>query len=103
VSFARGDVVIYNPVIQREGRSNLRLVVSADAINANAGLPTMFALHVVSEDPGGLLAVRIGDHGWAFALELDRPLRSRLTHKVGQASTEELDAVDLALRALFDL
>jgi mRNA-degrading endonuclease toxin of MazEF toxin-antitoxin module len=94
---------MYNPVIQREGRSNLRLVISADAINANDGLPTMFALHVVSEDPGGLLAVRIGEHGWAFALELDRPLRSRLTEKVGQASGEELEAVDQALRALFDL
>jgi len=103
VSFARGDVVIYNPVIQREGRSNLRLVVSADAINANDGLPTVFAMHVVSEDPGGLFAVRIGEHGWAFAMELDRPLRSRLTQKVGQASTDEMDTIDQALRALFNL
>jgi hypothetical protein len=86
VSFARGDVVVYKPVLQREGRSNLRLIVSANAVNSDDELPTVVALHVLGEDPGGLLAVRIGEHGWAFAMELDRPLRSRLTQKIGEAS-----------------
>lgn len=99
----RGDLVVYKPVIAREGRSNLRLVVSTDAINTNDSLPTVFALHVLDQDPGGLLAVRIGVHGWAFALELDRPLRSRLVEKVGAASAEEMELVDQAIRAVFDV
>ena len=103
MNFARGDVVVYNPVLQREGRSNLRLIVSANAVNTDSDLPTVFALHVLVEDPGGLLAVRIGEHGWAFAMELDRPLRSRLTQKVGQANPDEMEAVDQALRALLEL
>ena len=103
MTFARGDVVIYKPVLHREGRSNLRLIVSANAVNADDDLPTVFALHVLAEDPGGLLAVRIGEHGWAFAMELDRPLRSRLIQKVGEASPQEMEAVDQALRALLEL
>jgi mRNA-degrading endonuclease toxin of MazEF toxin-antitoxin module len=99
----RGDLYLYQPVIQREGHSNLRLIVSADAINANSQLPTVFAMHVVTDDPGGLLAVRMGEHDWAFALEVDRPLRKRLTEKIGEATTTELDAIDNALRATFDL
>lgn len=99
----RGDVYRYQPVIQREGQSNLRLIISDDAINANDQLPTVFAMHVVADDPGSLLAVRIGELGWAFALEIDRPLRRRLVEKVGQASTEEMEAVDNALRATFNL
>lgn len=99
----RGDVYRYQPVIQREGQSNLRLIVSDDAINANDQIPTVFGMHVVADDPGGLLAVRIGDLGWAFALEIDRPLRRRLVEKVDAASPEELEAVDNALRATFNL
>lgn len=49
-------------------------------------------MHVVSVDPGGLLAVRIGEHGWAFALEIDRPLRRRLVEKVGEATAAELES-----------
>lgn len=99
----RGDLYRYQPVIQREGQSNLRLIVSDDAINANDQIPAVFAMHVVADDPGGLLAVRIGDVGWAFALEIDRPLRRRLVEKVGEATAEEMEAVDNALRATFNL
>jgi mRNA-degrading endonuclease toxin of MazEF toxin-antitoxin module len=99
----RGDLYRYQPVIQREGQSDLRLIISADAINDNHQLPTVYAMHVVSDDPGGLLAVRIGEHGWTFALEIDRPLRRRLVEKVGEATAGELEAVDNALRATFDL
>ncbi|MBV9314174.1 MAG: hypothetical protein JO100_10655, partial [Pseudonocardia sp.] len=66
-------------------------------------LPAVVALHVLVDDPGGLLAVRIGEHGWAYAMEIDRPLRSRLTQKIGEASPEEMEAVDQALRALLEL
>jgi mRNA-degrading endonuclease toxin of MazEF toxin-antitoxin module len=99
----RGDLYRYQPVIQREGQSNVRLVVSDDAINANDQIPTVFAMHVVPDDPGGLLAVRIGEFGWAFALEIDRPLRRRLVEKLGEATGEEMEAVDNALRATFNL
>jgi hypothetical protein len=74
----RGDVYRYQPVIQREGQSNLRVIVSDDAINDTNEVPTVYAMHVVADDPGSLLAVRLGEFGWAFALEVDRPLRRRL-------------------------
>lgn len=99
----RGDLYRYQPVLQREGQSTLRLIVSDDALNANPQIPTVFAMHVVADDPGGLLAVRIATFGWAFALEIDRPLRRRLVEKVGEATAEEMDAVDNALRATFSL
>lgn len=63
--------------------------------------PTVFAMHVVADDPGGLLAVRIDEFGWAFALEIDRPLRRRLVDRLGEATAEEMEAVDNALRATF--
>ena len=99
----RGEIHRYQPVIQREGQSNLRLVVSDDAINTNDQIPTVFAMHVVADDPGGLLAVRVGELGWAFALEIDRPLRRRLVEKLGEATPEEMEAIDNALRATFNL
>jgi mRNA-degrading endonuclease toxin of MazEF toxin-antitoxin module len=99
----RGDIYRYQPVIQRAGQSDLRLIVSDDAINANDRIPTVFAMHVVADDPGGLLAARIGEFGWAFALEIDRPLRRRLIEKIGRATVEEMEAIDTALRATFDL
>jgi mRNA-degrading endonuclease toxin of MazEF toxin-antitoxin module len=54
-------------------------------------------------DPGSLLAVRIGDLGWAFALLVDRPVRKRLTDRVGAATVEEMEQVDAALRATLEL
>jgi mRNA-degrading endonuclease toxin of MazEF toxin-antitoxin module len=99
----RGDIYRYQPVLQREGQSNLRLIVSDDAINANGQIPTVFAMHVVADDPGGLLAVPVGEFGWAFALEIDRPLRRRLVEKLGEATAEETESIDNALRATFNL
>jgi mRNA-degrading endonuclease toxin of MazEF toxin-antitoxin module len=90
-------------VLQRAGHSTTRLVVSADAVNENDALPTVYCMHVVDTDPGSLLAVRIDPHGWAFALEIDRPPRKRLVERLGAASVEQLEAVDNALRAVFDL
>jgi mRNA-degrading endonuclease toxin of MazEF toxin-antitoxin module len=90
-------------VLARAGQSTLRLVVSADAIVGNDALPTVYAMHVVDDDPGSLLAVRIGEFGWAFALEIDRPLRKRLVERLGSASDEEMEQVDNALRAAFDI
>jgi mRNA-degrading endonuclease toxin of MazEF toxin-antitoxin module len=99
----RGEVWRYEPVVARAGHSTLRLVVSADVINADDRLPTVYVLQVVETDPGSLLAVRIGGLGWAFALLLDRPVRKRLTEQVGIATVEEMEQVDTALRATFEL
>jgi hypothetical protein len=55
----------------RAGQSTTRLIVPADAVNANDDLPTDYSMHVVDSGPGSLLAVRVGEFGWAFALEID--------------------------------
>lgn len=89
--------------MSRAGQSTTRLIVSADAINTNDDLPAVYAMHVVDSDPGSLLAVRIGEFGWAFALEIDHPLCRRLVEYLGQASTEELEQVDNAIRAAFEV
>ena len=99
----RGEVWRYEPVIARAGQSTLRLVVSADSINADDALPTVYVMQVVETAPGSLLAVRIGDLGWAFALLVDRPVRKRLTDRVGAATVEEMEQVDAALRATLEL
>ncbi len=56
----RGDLYRYEPVMARAGQSTTRLIVSADALNANDALPTVYAMHVVDSAPGSLLAVRVG-------------------------------------------
>jgi mRNA-degrading endonuclease toxin of MazEF toxin-antitoxin module len=99
----RGEIWRYEPVVQRAGQSTARLIVSADAINDNDALPTVYAMHVADSDPESLLAVAVEPHGWAMALEVDRPLRRRLVEHLGRASAEQMDAVDNALRATFDL
>jgi mRNA-degrading endonuclease toxin of MazEF toxin-antitoxin module len=99
----RGDLYRYEPVMARIGQSTTRLIVSADAVNANDALPTVYAMHVVDSDPGSILAVRVGELGWAFALEIDRPLRRRLVEHLGRATPEELEQVDNAIRAVFEV
>jgi len=99
----RGDLYRYEPVLARAGQSTTRLIVSADAVNANDALPTVYAMHVVDSDPGSLLAVRVGELGWAFAMEIDRPLRRRLVEYLGRATPEELEQVDNAIRAIFEI
>lgn len=98
----RGDLWVYTPVIPRPGISILRLVVSADVINESE-IPWVLGLHLVSNDPGSLLAPRIGDHGWAVATTIERVVKSRLGERIGTATPEEMAQVDIALRAALDL
>lgn len=98
----RGEIWRYEPVITRAGRPTDRLVVSSDAINATE-LPTVLVVQVVDRDPGSLLAVRIGDRGWAVATAIERPVRARLTERLGAATPAEMEQLDNALRATFDL
>jgi mRNA-degrading endonuclease toxin of MazEF toxin-antitoxin module len=99
----RGELWRYEPVIARAGQSTTRLVVSADSVNRSEALPVVYVMHVVDSDPASLLAVGIGEHGWALATEIDRPIRKRLTEKLGEATTAEMEQVDTALRAVFEL
>jgi mRNA-degrading endonuclease toxin of MazEF toxin-antitoxin module len=99
----RGEVWRYHPVIAREGQSTTRLVVSADPLNADPSVPTIYVAHVINSDPGSLLAVRIDDFGWALTTRIDRPPRSRLVEQLGTATTDEMDQVSTALRATFEL
>lgn len=99
----RGDLYRYEPVLARASQPITRLIVSADAVNAHDDLPTIYAMHVVDSDPGSLLAVRVGRFGWAFALEIDRPPRRRLVEHLGRATPEELEQVDNAIRAVFEI
>jgi mRNA-degrading endonuclease toxin of MazEF toxin-antitoxin module len=93
----------YEPVAARPGQSTLLLIVSADVINDNDDLPVVLAVHVVDTDPGSLLAVRVGDRGWARALSIEPVLRRRLVEHVGSADADTMDAVSNALRAVQDL
>ncbi len=99
----RGDVWRYDPVVYRAGQPTARLVVSSDALNGTDGLATVYVMQVVDSDPGSLLAVPIGGHGWAIATAIDRPVRRRLVERLGVATADEMELVDNALRATFDV
>ena len=89
--------------MQRQGQPTLRLIVSADGINAAVSLPVVFGLHILQDDPGELLAVAVPPWGWASAVTLERVLRRRLVEHVGQASGEVMEQVDASLRAVLEL
>ncbi len=93
----------YRPVLDRPGQSTLRLIVSADSINAAEGLPVVLGLHILSSDPGGLLAVHIEPHGWASALTIEAVMRRRLVERIDTATAETMELVDAALRAAQEL
>jgi mRNA-degrading endonuclease toxin of MazEF toxin-antitoxin module len=89
--------------MQRPGQPTLRLVVSADGINAAVSLPVVFGLHILEDDPGELLAVAVQPWGWASAVTLERVLRRRLVEHVGQVAGEAMEQVDASLRAVLEL
>jgi mRNA-degrading endonuclease toxin of MazEF toxin-antitoxin module len=99
----RGEIWRYRPVLERPGQSTLRLIVSADGINAAQSLPVVLGLHVLGSDPGGLLAVHIEPHGWVSALTIEAVMRRRLVEHVGTAAVDVMGLVDAALRAAQDL
>lgn len=99
----RGEIWRYEPVINRAGQSTARLVVSADSLNSNTGLPVVYVMHLADSDPRSLLAIRIDGHGWAISTEIDRPVRKRLVECIGRATADEMELVDNAIRATFDV
>lgn len=98
----RGEIWQYTPVIPRPGISIVRLVVSADVINESE-TPWVLGIHLVDRDPGSVLAQRISDHGWAVVTTIERVVRSRLGEQLGTATAEEMEQVDMALKACLDL
>lgn len=98
----RGDIYRYSPVLSRPGQSLLRLIISADSIN-NSPLPVVLAVQVRDRDPASLLAPRVGEFGWADVMTIEVAIRRRLISKVGEATADEMDAIDAALRAAQDL
>lgn len=101
----RGEIWRYNPVVTRGDAPTLRLIVSADGINAADGrdAPVVFGVHLVPTDPGRLLAVRIDPHGWATVMTLETVIRRRLVEHIATVGPEIMDSVDIALRAALDL
>jgi mRNA-degrading endonuclease toxin of MazEF toxin-antitoxin module len=79
------------------------LIVSSDAINTVDRLPVVLALRLAVDDPESLLAVRVGDHGWARAISIEPVIRRRLVEHVDTADADSMDAVSAALRAVQDL
>jgi mRNA-degrading endonuclease toxin of MazEF toxin-antitoxin module len=63
----------------------------------------VLGLHVLTSDPGGLLAVRIEPHGWVSALMIEAVMRRRLVEHIGTAAVEAMGLVDAALRAAQEL
>jgi len=103
IVLVRGEVWRYKPVVQRKGRSELRLIVSADAMNNDRDMPTVYVARITAADTGSLISARIGDHGWAQLTLIERALKSRLVERLGVATSDELEAVGIALRAVFEL
>ena len=99
----RGDVHRLTNVLQREGSADYRLIVSSSPVATDDQLATVLTLHVYDADRGGLLSVRVGEAGYASAMNVETTIRSRLGELVHTCTTDELEAVDTALRAaIFD-
>jgi mRNA-degrading endonuclease toxin of MazEF toxin-antitoxin module len=103
VNLLRGEVWQYKSVINRPGLSTRRLIVSAPAINRSEDLPVVLALQVYDSDPGGLLAVALGEQGWTTAMSIEPAMRSRLTERLAVVDVDTMDLVNAALRTAQDL
>jgi mRNA-degrading endonuclease toxin of MazEF toxin-antitoxin module len=77
-------------------------VVSADVINESE-IPWVLGIHLLDRDPESVLVQRIGDHGWAVVTTVERVVRSRLGEQLGTATAEEMEQVNIALKACLDL
>ena len=94
---------MYQPVIERPGQSRLRLIVSNDALNHDESLAVVRGVQILDHDPGGLLTVRIEPHGWAQVMTSEAVMRRRLVEQVGTATAEEMEAVEVAIAAMYGL
>lgn len=93
----RGQVWRYTSALGRG--SDLRLIVSANEICYDNELTIVLALVVEDSDPGGLLAVQVGNGVWASALTIAPHAKSRFAELVDTCDTDTMDQVAVALRA----
>jgi mRNA-degrading endonuclease toxin of MazEF toxin-antitoxin module len=99
----RGEIWRYQPVLERPGQTNTRLIVSAEGINRVQELPVVLGVNILPSDPGTLLSVRLDPWGWASALTIEQVLRRRLVEHLDTVAPELMDQVDSALRAALEL
>lgn len=84
------------------GQIRTVLVLSSDGIN-DSPRPWLLGIELRDRDPGDLLAIPVGDRGWAYAGDLNRIYRSWLGERVGVLDGTTLARLDGALRAALDL
>lgn len=94
----RGQVWTYAAALA--GRPTLRLIVSTNGVNADDSNPRVLAVAILPDDPGGILATRVGEHGWASALTVAPHRKQQFTQHVG---TVDMSTVDAILRVALEL
>lgn len=78
------------------------VLLSSDGIN-DSPRPWLLGVELRQRDPGDLLAVPVGDRGWAYAGDLTRLYRAWVGPRVGAVAPGELTQLEGALRAALDL
>jgi mRNA interferase MazF len=78
------------------------LPLSSDGIN-DSPRPWLPGIELRKRDLGDLLAVPVGDLGWAYAGDLTRLDRPWVGARVGTVAPGELMQLEAALRATLDL
>jgi hypothetical protein len=76
--------------------------MSVDEIN-DADLPWCLGIQIRDSDPGGMFVVRIEPHGSANSVTAEMVMRRRLVEQVGTASAAEIEAVEMAIAAMYGL
>lgn len=100
----RGELCRY---ALRGTRERTVLLVAAQHVLDDSRHAMLYAIEVTNADPQHLLAIPVtvvAEHGWLdVARNLIRVYRDALVESYGRLSDEQLDRVDLALRAALDL
>jgi hypothetical protein len=78
------------------------VILSSDGIN-DSPRPWLLGIELRERDPGDLLAIPVGDRGWAYAGDLTRLYRAWVGPTQGRLDTTTLGRLDGALRAALDL
>lgn len=78
------------------------VILSSDGIN-DSPRPWLLGIELRDSDPGDLLAIPVGDCGWAYAGDLSRLYRAWLGQRLDEIHPTVLARLDGALRAALDL
>ena len=99
----RGEVRAYSNMVARDRGPVARLVVAAQSVLDNPDVPTAVTLLVYADPRAGLLSVPVGDIGYASTLAPEASMRRLLGDVLHVCTPEELEQVDVAIRAAFDV